>query len=326
MAEGEGISVFQPPRPAANPAPATPQPRTSPVSDARVADGTRSNPPMSEAQRRYKADYDRLTSESDWRRQDVVITKDADGTLRTRPRTGNGQPTAVPGTGAQPQPQTGPAKVEGDRLKFGDFELSEADVRGLMERKGVEDSRRATMPKDAGDYSLDLPEDFQLPPGASAWHWNLEDPASAALLGQAKNFAFEHGLDKPAFAKLLGLYASHQIAEEGRYAELRKAELAKLGANISTRVDAVGTWLESQLGSDLAKALRTTMFTAKSVEAYERLMRKHISQGVTGNPSAGRDPGRDKPGRLSDAEYSKLTYTQKIQYAQQFDQREFNGS
>jgi hypothetical protein len=45
-----------------------------------------------------------------------------------------------------------PAGSDGGKLKIGEFELSEADVRGLMERRW--DSRRAQMPATAADYDL----------------------------------------------------------------------------------------------------------------------------------------------------------------------------
>ena len=324
-----GISIFTPSAtPPTNPSPAVPVERSTPrvASHTSVAD-VRSNPTEAPWQARWDADQRALDRENPWRdTKNTIISKSPDGTLQVRQRTGNGQQDAAPGTGEQPQPQPQPgsATVEGDRLKFADFDLSSDDVRGLMERASLEQSRAANAPKDAGDYGLDLPEDFVLPPGAE-WKWNVEDPVSAALLSQAQQFAFAHGLDKPAFSKLLGLYASNQIAEAQRIAELQKAEREKLGANISARVDSVNRWLESQVGSDLAKTLRQSMHTAKSVEAYEKMMAKYVSGGVTGNPTAGRDPGANKPGQLTDEQYGKLTYTQKLQYAQQFDQRQFQN-
>jgi hypothetical protein len=160
-----------------------------------------------------------------------------------------------------------------------------------------------------------------LPAGAQ-WTWDTADPT---LVGAARQFANEAGLSQEGFSKLLGIYAASRLGEDQRFASAKQAEIGKLGVNAPTRVDAVNVWLEAQLGQDLAAALRTTMLTAKSVEAYEGLIRRFVSQGVSGNPSAGRDGAPREPAKLSDSDYAKLTFAEKSQYAQQFDQSRFNG-
>jgi hypothetical protein len=121
---------------------------------------------------------------------------------------------------------------------------------------------------------------------------------------------------------LLAIYAGHQIAEQRRFDDARKAEVGKLGSNAAGRIDAVNTFLD---GSELSYELRRTMVTAGQVKAYERTMRNFISQGVGGNPGASRDGAGAGPERLSDEAYSKLTYSQKQEYAARFDQSKFNG-
>jgi hypothetical protein len=322
MAEQPGISVFTPPKSApANTAPAQVERNTAPVRSATSADGVQSSPASSPAERLWAEQRARTVAADVWQRDDVTITKNADGVLSVKPRDG-GAP-AVPDAGARPgqpgqQPQPGDARVADGRLVLGDVELTTAQAKELMAEKAARDSRAATMPKDAAGYSLDLPEGFELPPDVSGWTWNLEDPVSSALLGQAKQFAFEHQLDGPAFSKMLGLYASNQLADQQRFDQARKAEIAKLGPNVSVRVDSVNTWLESQVGSTLAHALRQTMVTARSVEAYEKLMRSFVSQGVSGSPGAGRDGASSQPARMSDADYNGLSYHEKLSYAQKF--------
>jgi hypothetical protein len=325
----EQVSVFTPPKaPATNAAPAVVEHRTEPVKSAAQIAGTQSHEPVTPAQRLWseqRARADEMLGVVDPATHAIV--READGRLAVKPRADGGRSdTPAPDGGQQrPQPQVGDARVADGRLVVGDVELTADQVKGLMAEKAARDSRAATMPKDAGGYSLDLPEGFELPPGTDEWKWNLEDPTSAALLGQAKEWAFAHQIDGPAFSKLLGLYASNQIADQQRFDQARKAEVAKLGPNISVRVDSVNTWLEAQVGSTLAHALRQTMVTARSVEAYEKLMRSFISQGVSGSPGRGRDGAASQPERMSDSDYSKLSYHEKQEYAARFQQQS-NGS
>jgi hypothetical protein len=139
----------------------------------------------------------------------------------------------------------------------------------------------------------------------------------AARPGQ--EFAFAHGLDQSGFSKMLAIYANRQLAEAAHFNQARRAEIEKLGSAAAARVDAMNMFLESQLGSELAGALRKTMFTADSVRAVERLMRNYVSQGVYASPGAARDGAHGRgPEKLSDEAYGKLSYHQKIQYAEDY--------
>jgi hypothetical protein len=51
------------------------------------------------------------------------------------------------------------------RHKFGDVELAEIAVRGLMERKAIEDSRKATCPPKPEDYKFEVSKNFVVPQG-----------------------------------------------------------------------------------------------------------------------------------------------------------------
>jgi hypothetical protein len=320
------VTIFSPPKsPPANPAPAQPEFRSTPVRDARQVAGTRSDPPMSEPQRRWKADYDQLTKENPWRDPNVLITKDEHGIIHTQPR-GDAQHSTTPADaraqpGQPPQVQPGPATTDGTKLKVGQYELTETDIAGLMAEKAARDSRAANTPKDAASFTLDLPADFKLPEGIGEFRWS-DDPVSTATLGQLKQWAHGHQLDQGAFSGLLALYASHQAAEQQKFAEAQRAEVAKLGAAAPTRVDAVNTWLRSMVGDQLAESLRKTLITADQIKAYETMISRWTSQGVGGNPAGSRDgadAGRE-PGRVSEEVYAKMSYTEKQQYAAQFDQ------
>jgi hypothetical protein len=305
--------------------PAAPTPNLAPAVPVHVpnaAPGTvQSNPDITPWQERWQADQDAITRERPWSDPNMLLQKDPrTGVITARPRDRSAS-DAPPGTGNQPQqPQrpVGPATSDGTKLRIGELELSEADVRGLMERKGIEDSRKATMPASAQAYELKLPENFELPPGVAEFKWNLDDPLSSALLGSAKQFAFENGLDQGGFSRMMALYASHQLSEQARFAQVQRQQLEQLGPNAAGRVDAVATWLQAMAGPK-AESLRRSMFLADQVTAFETLMRNFVGQGVHGNVGAARDGGPETPGKLSDEDYGRLSYHEKLVYAENFN-------
>jgi hypothetical protein len=181
-----------------------------------------------------------------------------------------------------------PARHENGRLRIGEIELSEQDVRGLLERKGLEDSRRATMPASAAEYQL--PTDMPMPPGMS-WKWNTEDPVLSPLIGQVKEWAFAHGVDQPGFNKLVGTWVAHELAGQARFEQAQKAEREKLGQTAPLRISAIETFFNAHLGTESAKALTQTLFTAAQVQAFEKLMHTFVSQGSGGFNGAHREPG-----------------------------------
>jgi hypothetical protein len=318
----EGVTVFTPPK--APIAPATPVRTSSPVQPA-TSPVVQSSAPESEPQKRWRADRVKAAEGDPWQQDPArtMMIKDADGTVRAVPRTDGGQNGVPPEPGAQPQP--GPAAVGADgRLVVGDLSLSADDIKGLMERKGIEDSRRATMPATAGGYEVALPADFVVPEGLG-WAWD-ESPVGQATMGMVKDWAFQNGFDQNQFSKMLSFFAGHQLREQQQFNQARSAEITKLGSNAAGRVDAVNTWLNAMVGTELAGSLRKGMLLAVQVNAYERLMRAFVSQGVGGNIGAGRDGGGAGPERISDADYGKLSYTEKQAYAARFDQRQFGGS
>jgi hypothetical protein len=324
----EPVTVFTPPKnPVVNQAPATPTRRDTPVNPA-TASVVQSSPLQSEPEKRWAADRAKAAEGDPWQADPsrTMMVKDADGTVRAVPRTDAGVNGVPPDAGRQPQPGSAAVGTDG-RLVVGDLSLSADDIKSILAEKAARDSRAANTPKYAASYTLDLPRDFELPPGASEWKWDLENPTSAAQLGALKEWAFAHQLDQPALSKLLGIYAGHKIAEQQRFDAAKKAEVDKLGSAAPTRIDAVNTWLHAMVGSDLAHELRRTMVTAGQVKAYEQLMRSFVSQGVSGNPGAARDgAGSRGPERASQAEYDAMSYSEKQAYAARFDQRQFGGS
>jgi hypothetical protein len=290
------------------------------VRSATSIDGVRSDPTTTPSRRLWEADQRALEKMDPWRDPNIVIEKREDGTLFSRPRDRSAS-DAPPAAGDQPQTQqraVGPATSDGGKLKIGELELSEADVRGLMERKSVEDSRKASMPANAQAYETKLPAGFQLPPGTE-WTFDTNNPGNAAAIGAAKEWAFRHQLDQSAFSELLGMHAANQLAEAQQFQQVQRQQLEMLGPAAAQRVDAVNTWLSALLGSKPSESLRRGLFLADQVKAFEGLMRAFIGQGVSGNPGSARDGGPETPGKLSDEDYGRLSYHEKLVYAESFN-------
>jgi hypothetical protein len=271
-----------------------------------------SNPMEGDAQARFRLQQEALTRSDPWRDPGVKITKAPDGTVTAQPRTGD--PAAAPQPGDQLPP--GPASVEGGRLKVGDLDLGPEDVKSLLERHALESSRRATMPASTDQYTL--PTDMPMPPGMS-WQWRTDDPVMAPLLGQVKEWAFAHGVDQPGFNKLLGTWVAHELAGQAQFERAQAAEREKLGPTSPVRISAVQTFLNAHLGTESAKALTQTLFTAAQVQAFEKLMHTFVSQGSGSFRGSNREP--EVPGKISDEAYSKLSYGQRIEYASKFPQQ-----
>ena len=325
----EGVSIFTPSSsPPSNPSPAVPVERSTPrvASHTSVAD-VRSNPTEAPWQARWDADQRALDRENPWRDPRVAITKSPDGSLQVRQR-GDARPNGAPNAGeqqpGQPQAPLGPASVADGKLRVGGLELGEEEIRGLLQRKGAEDSRRAQMPASADLYELSMPSDFTPPAGTGEWKFDTENAVTGSTLGMVMEWAFANGLDQSQFSRLLSFYAGHQLHEQRQFNEARAAEIAKLGATGASRIDAVNTWLEAMCGSQLAGAVRRTLFTSDQVRAMEALISKFTSQGVSGSPGAHRDGGH-RENRLSEADYQKLSFHEKTEYAKRFDQSQFNG-
>jgi hypothetical protein len=235
---------------------------------ARPAPLAQSSPTESDGQRRFRLDQEALTKSDPWRDPSVKITKDAAGNVTAEQRSPD---PATPPLGDQP-----PASVEGGRLRIGEIELSEQDVRGLLERKGLEDSRKALMPSTPNEYQL--PTDMKLPPGVQ-FQWAVNDEVLGPALAQAKQIAFDGGLSQEQFGRLMSVYASALINEQQQFARAQAAEVQKLGDLANVRMDSLKAWLSSQLGTEGAKALTQTMFTARQVESFEKLMHKFVGGG-----------------------------------------------
>jgi hypothetical protein len=308
--------------PDANPNTFTPPANNAPAAPVRVKAGdpspaapTVSNPALSSPQERWAADRAAVAASDPWQQspEKVMMVKDpVSGVVTAKSRDGStvGDP-ANPGDPTQQQPTP-------DRIRVGDLDLTADELKGLMERRGLEESRKATLPKDAAAYELTLPSDFVLPEGQT-YKFATDDPVLGPLLGQAKQVAHELGIDQSGFSRLLGLFAASQINEARMIAAAGAKELGKLGENATNRIDAVRSFLRGHLGDKLAGALSLSMLRADQVEGYEKLMQKFSSQGGGSWSGANREVAKTT---ISDEAYNRMTYSEKKAYAEAASQHE----
>jgi hypothetical protein len=264
------------------------------------------------AQERWAEQQARRTAEDPWLDSSKTLTRDKDGNLLIDGKRADALPDQ------QQQGQEQQQQAAGEKFKIGEFELTEAEARGLLERKALEDSRKLTLPADPNGYKLELPKDFVVPQGIE-FAFNEQDP----IAGLAREFAHETGLSQEQFSKLAGIYAAIKVRETSEMSRLAGIERQALGATGPQRIDAIHTFLRAHLGEEIAKPFMATTVTAKQVEGWEKLMMKIMSPThETGFSHRGRDPG--EPQRVDPKEYDSWSYTQKKEYAEQFSRRQ-NG-
>ena len=172
------------------------------------------------------------------------------------------------------------AEAQGEKIKIGgDLELTENEIRDLVSRKAAEDSKSLTRPQKAEDFKFGLSPNFQPPAGLGC----------VVRVGEA-----------------------HQMNV------LKKAEVAKLGAAGTQRVDAVVRWMTGTMGTaaaDMARVLQAVPM-ASTIVAFENLIQRLTNQdSVAYSPTGRRVEGGD--GRISG--YDNMTFAQKR--AAQDDQR-----
>lgn len=157
--------------------------------------------------------------------------------------------------------------------------------------------RRGALPQTAEAYKAELPADFK-PPAGVEFKLDATNPALQSL----KAVAHKHGLTQDAVSELIGVYAGNEVGNEARITAARTAEVGKLGATGPARVDSVNRFLDA---SGLA-VLKSGIFTAAQVEAWESHITKLTSQGGASFSAAHRVPADDKsiPG------FEKMTYAQ----------------
>lgn len=200
-----------------------------------------------------------------------------------------------------------------EKLWDADKGFKQEDVDGLMAFKAEADSREASRPQKVEDFKAKLPDDFKLPEGVELKEGESLIDENDPRIAAAKEFVFARKGTQADFENLVALGVSMDIAERARMAEEVGKEREKLGGRAVERINAVTNWLDAKVGADFGQALHGMMFTARQIEAFEKLMALNIGN-VPGVPGASRDA---KGGEISDEEYEKMSPTDRINYARQ---------
>jgi hypothetical protein len=160
---------------------------------------------------------------------------------------------------------------------------------------------------------------LKLPEGVE-FRVDAADPAFRDFQALAKKI----GLTQAEFSEFVGVYAAKTAASEADFRGAMQRELEALGANATMRVTALQTFFRGHLGDDLAKAVTSGLFSAKQVEAMERIANKMSSQGAASFSQAHREPG-GQSGRVSEEEYNAMSQAERWNYARSFDQKQFQN-
>jgi hypothetical protein len=205
------------------------------------------------------------------------------------------------------------------RHKFGEMEFSEQELRDLLTSKADAELRKASLPATPNDYVPALPENFKLPAGVD---FNID--AADPMLADARAWAHGKGLSQGDFSELIGIYATAKANEAAFLNTATQAEIAKLGINGVQRVSALEVWLRGVVGDKLAGPMRQMMATSDIVRGLEMIHARMVSQGAATFSQAHREPGHDqRSGRVSDETYAAMSSGERLDYARQFDQKQF---
>ena len=176
--------------------------------------------------------------------------------------------------------------------------------------KALEDSRRLSLPQRPEDYKVTNTPAWKPPPGVE-FKLNPDDPGMVA----ARQYAQKHQISQDGFAELMDIYASVEVGSKQRIQQAHANEMAKLGANATSRLDAVTTFLKSQLGEDMARDVSKFLFTSTQVEAWEKIMATVRTQGAS---SYTPQHAENAPTKISDEEYAKMSFGERRAYAERF--------
>ncbi|MBX5001883.1 hypothetical protein HJB72_28585 [Rhizobium lentis] len=158
----------------------------------------------------------------------------------------------------------------------------------LAATKAERDTLLANVPEKPDGYTVSLPQDFQLPEGFEVPDGESIIDEADPRVAAAREFAHSAQLTQEQFESLIAIGVQADIAEKTSIKEALTQQREELGARATERVNAVTTWLGAKIGGDLAAALAPMLYTAKQVQAFEKLML--LNRGaVPGNPGGGRD-------------------------------------
>jgi hypothetical protein len=142
--------------------------------------------------------------------------------------------------------------------------------------------------KPAVEYKAELPADLKLPEGVEI-KFNDRDPVHGEVLAEARTLAREAGLDQATFSKLLGLHAKLELRTNDVEIARRNIERGKI-ANFDTRSAALTKFLDANLSSEQATALKAGVTSKVVFEAIEQLISRVTGRAapISSTPSDGK--------------------------------------
>ncbi len=176
----------------------------------------------------------------------------------------------------------------------------------LSTRVAADDSRKASLPATPEAYELKLPETFKAPEGIAV-ALDANDP----LYKEARTLAHAKGWTQGDFSDALGIVAQMRAGEAAKYEALKTQNLAALGAKGPERIDAVTRWLNANGAPEEVKPIIATLATSGHVTFFEKIISKLTSQGSGSFRRGGEDVDT---GKVDDATWDKMSYSQKKEY------------
>ncbi|MBY3162115.1 hypothetical protein HFO65_15885 [Rhizobium laguerreae] len=178
----------------------------------------------------------------------------------------------------------------------------------LAATKAERDTLLATVPEKPDGYKVSLPQDFKLPEGFEVPDGESIVDENDPRVAAAREFAHANQLTQEQFEGMIAIGVQADIAEKSNLTEALTKQREELGAKATERVNAVTTWLGAKIGGELAGALAPMLYTAKQVQAFEKLML--LNRGaVPGNPGGGRD---GMGGSTQIEGYDKMNFRQRM--------------
>jgi hypothetical protein len=207
--------------------------------------------------------------------------------------------------------KTAPAAGDGQKIRVGDVEYTQAELREMAAFKAESDLRRAQVPATPRDYRLELPKDLKLPPGVEFKIAADNDPLKGPGLQAAREWAHKQGFSQGQFSEMLGVYAAAQSNEALMIGRAAARERDALGVSGPARVDAIALWLKAHYPEALHPVLNT-LATRAQVEMFEDMIGRRINSGGGSFNTRGREP---EVTGISDKDYDALSYSAKLDYA-----------
>lgn len=205
-------------------------------------------------------------------------------------------------------PATDPAAAPGQKFTVGKFEVTEAQIEAMMQRQSAEDLKKATLPAAPDKYELKIAEGATLP-GNVAVSFDSNDPGLAA----ARNWAHAKGLSQGDFSEMLTIYASHVAQQEMQIAEARAREIEKVGPNGTQRINAIETFIRSQVGDEDTKKIMGLLATDAQLRFYEKMATRFANPHGSSFHGGRREPPETG---ISEEQWNKMTYSERKEYSE----------